>query len=49
MTSTSEDIVEGDVDVTSWVVTESLWRRAVDEYGPGVIDFSGSLRPVEMG
>lgn len=49
VTSTSADIVEGDVDVGAWVVTESLWRRAVDEFGPGVIDLHGHLQPVKAG
>jgi hypothetical protein len=49
VTSTSADIVEGNVDVSVWVVTKSLWRRAVNEFGPGVVDFGGLLQPVEKG
>jgi len=47
VTSTSGDVVEGNVDVSVWVITQSLERRAVEEFGPGVIDFYGLLQPVE--
>jgi len=49
VTSGGPDNVEGNVDVGVWVVTESLWRRAVNEFGPGVVDFGGLLQPVEKG
>ncbi len=45
--SWGSDVVGGKAQATTWVVTEQMWRLAVDRFGEDVVQLDGVLVPID--